>query len=105
MSQQPDPRAEIAATFARMRAEIDLAEQRALALLTQTASVADHDSITMGQAATLLGRTVETTTKLVTKHELGTKAGGRWHVSRSRCLAWREGRPLEPLAPADDQIR
>lgn len=105
MSDDVDPRTAIAATFARMRAELDEAERRALALLAQPAPVLADDTITMGQAAALLQRTAETATKLVIARGLGVKVGGRWYVSRGRCLALREGRPYEPLAPADDQIR
>lgn len=52
---------------------------------------------TMGQAAGILGRSIETTTKHVKASGLGVRVAGRWNVDLNRVRAFKEGRLPPPL--------
>lgn len=112
MSQQPDPRAEIAATFARMRAEIDEAERRALAFLGTSVDLATPLAPMAGQkwlsdwgplseAEKMLKCSRATALRKIELHGLGHVVDRRWKIDLNRVRAYLAKQPFPPLTGAN----
>jgi hypothetical protein len=97
VSQPADLRAELAALFAKVRADVDQAERQALALLDGTAR---PRWLSMKEAAMDHGCTIETMTRHVVRYGLGAKVGGRWQIDRQRLQEWRDQQLSKPSGPA-----
>lgn len=86
---EPDLRAEITALFAKVRANVAEAEQRALSLIDGT----DRPRwLSMKEAAMDQGVTIETMTRHVIRFDLGQKVGGRWRIDRQRLAEHQKGK-------------
>jgi len=110
MSQPADLRAELAAVFAKARAELDQAERRALALLRLETSApaaarpADNEPewINLETAAHRCWNChPETMARRARVHGLGHRVGRGWMIDARRLAAWMEKRPFDPIPSAE----